>query len=152
MAVIRKATADDYPGLIWLGRMMHQESPRYSRMTFSDAKCENLISRLTQSSMGLVLVAHEGREMVGMLGGVVMPYFFSDDLLAQELVVYVRPECRGGTTAVKLVRHFENWATSKGASEIQMGVTTGVHTDRTADFYEAMDFSRVGVLLSKRCT
>jgi GNAT superfamily N-acetyltransferase len=133
-----------------MGQRMAHESPRFSHSTFDMDRCLNLLHTLTSSEDGLVLVV--GDEPIGMLLGLVTEQFFSADRIAQELVVYMLPEHRGGRDVVRMIQAFEDWAVARGAREITLGVSTEVNTERTAAMYRRLGFVDSGVTLVKRCT
>lgn len=151
MASVRQAVAADFQTLVVMGNDMQRESPRFKRLGYNHVKVLNLFKQLTDSENGLVLVAETEGIAVGMLLGFVTPQFFSDTLTASELVVYVTPEARGGTTVVKMIRAFEGWAYERGAVEICLGVSTELDASRTAALYERLGYDRSGVTLIKRC-
>lgn len=146
MASVRTATEADIPALIAMGRKMHAESPRFKSLAFSAEKCEALIRRLLDplpQPPGTVLVAVEGPQVVGMMGGFVVEHFFSHDRYASDLVVYVAPGHRGGSAFVRLVFAFEDWAASRGACEIVLGVSTELNPEATVAMYERLGYARL---------
>lgn len=147
---VRVATADDFVACLLMGQRMAHESPRFSHSAFDTDRCLNLLHTLTNSDDGLVLVV--GVEPIGMLLGLVSEQFFSADKVAQELVVYMLPEHRGGSDVVRMIHAYEAWAISRGAKEISLGVSTEVDTERTAGLYRRLGFHDSGVNLTKRCT
>lgn len=147
--MVRVATADDFVPCLLMGQRMAHESPRFSHSAFDMDRCLDLLHKMTNSEDGLVLVV--GDEPIGMLLGLVTEQFFSADKLAQELVVYMVPEHRGGRDVVRMIQAFEEWAVSRGAREIALGVSTEVNTERTAAMYRRLGFVDSGVTLVKRC-
>ena len=135
-----------------MGKNMHAESPRFQPTNYSTQRVWDLLESLQRSGFGVIVVAEEDGERIGMLLGMVTPHFFGNDLQASELVVYVKPEHRGGTAATRMIRLFEQRAMELGATEIHLGVSTEVNADRTAQLYERMGYARTGHSLMKRCT
>jgi len=87
---------------------------------FSPENWRNGIGNLFLSnSLGAFGVFKEG-ELVGVLVGQVSSNLFANVLTANELMWYILPDCRGSIEAVKLVKVFEDWAASKGASAVIM--------------------------------
>jgi GNAT superfamily N-acetyltransferase len=150
VANVRRALASDFAALVTMGEDMHDESPRFAGLGYSRERCFELLAGLSASPSGLVLVAEQGGELVGMVLGFVTRHFFSDDLTGSELVVYVTPHARGGSAAVKLIRHFEDWARELGAVDIVLGVSTEVQADRTAKLYQRLGFTPSGHTLVKK--
>lgn len=59
-------------------------------------------------------------QVAGGLGGIVHPDLLSGKLNAVELFWYVKPEYRGGTWPVRLLREFEVWAATRGCDQVCM--------------------------------
>lgn len=156
MAVnVRHATAEDVGALVAMGKAMHEESPEHHRKDFSEEKTR----RLAQSICGVLpapavptcaLVAEERGKIIGMMSGFVVEHFFGHDRVASDYVFYVRPEHRGGSAAVRLLRAFEAWALQFDPFEIMPGVTTGFQTEKTVGFYRKLGYEVNGATLVRR--
>lgn len=138
--MIRTATPADIPLLVVIGEAMHAESPRYRRLSYNPRKVGNLLARIVGHPDWLVLIAENG-VLQGVAIACVDTEWFSDERIAQELVVYVRPDFRGSTVAPRLIIGLDAWAESKGAVYLQAGATTGVEPLRTTQLYEKLGFS-----------
>lgn len=147
--MIRPATLLDVPQLVVLGERMHAES-RFSAMGYAPDKVAALLTGLISSPVGCVLVAERQGAVVGGMAGYCDAHFFSNDLFAADLAVFVEPDRRGGIAAARLVRAFVDWATRRGARMIQVGISTGVHVEQTTRLYESLGFARVGPLMEWR--
>ncbi|HBW3217543.1 TPA: GNAT family N-acetyltransferase [Klebsiella pneumoniae] len=146
--MIRNATAGDIPALIELGTRMYLES-RYSQNSPFDAdKCAELAQSLIYSSSGCVLVAEKDGHVIGWLGGGIAEQFFSRQLMAFEYGLFVAPEHRGGSAGPRLACAFIDWSKEHGAAVINMGITTGVHAERTGQLYSRLGLQQTGLLYS----
>lgn len=146
--MIRNATAGDIPALIELGTLMYLES-RYSEYSPFDAdKCAELAQNLIYSPSGCVLVAEKDGRVIGWLGGGIAEQFFSRQLMAFEYGLFVAPEHRGGSAGPRLARAFIDWSKEHGAAVINMGITTGVHAERTGQLYSRLGLQQTGLLYS----
>lgn len=155
MAVeIRRVVEADFETIVEMGRAMHDEAPEYANRDFSEEK----VRRMLKSMCGTLLVPHpacalvavdEGK-IIGMMGGLAVEHFFGHDKIASDYVLYVRPEHRRGTAAVRLVRAFEKWAVEQGVVSIHPGVTTGVANERVRDLYARLGYEPNGYTLIKR--
>lgn len=150
MATIRRAAPDDKRELMTLARLMHEESPRFSRMSFAEGKASSVIDFLIADPSGCAFVADDGDRIVGMMGGIVVEHFFSRALTASDLVLYVLPQHRGSSVAVRLVRQFEQWAIAAGACEVVLSVGTELQAERTATLFERLGYARSGIMTIKR--
>lgn len=144
--MIRPAEIEDIDRLVALGGLMHQESPRFSRMRYSPEKVQTMLYNMIGNQTGCALVAVKHDEIIGGILGVVYPHWFSEDLVAQDLALFVDPTKRGGIVAARLVRGFIDWAQQRKAKMIQLGITTGVHVEQTARLYSELGLSECGVL------
>jgi GNAT superfamily N-acetyltransferase len=142
---VRPATVEEVPDLTMLGALMHYESPRYAAMDYDQAKVQGRFRHAIGE--GGCFVAYEGDDLVGMAAAMTGEHFFSRTRFGADYIVYVLPEHRGGTAAVRLVRALERWAASKGATEMLLGVSVGSDDERTARLYERLGYRRSGISL-----
>lgn len=145
--MIRPATHADIGALLMLSETMHAES-RFARRRFSLDKMAALFTRLIERDDGLVLVAEHDGAITGAFAGYVAEDWFGPDLVSGDFGLFVRPDRRGLGDAPPLIKGYVEWARSRGVAEPEVGVSTGIHTEKTARLYEAMGFGRIGVLLS----
>lgn len=143
--MIRPATLDDLPRILELGELMHNESPRWSKLAFNRARAADFLARLILEDWGAVFVAEQAGEIIGGIAGTALPHWSSDDVLAQESVFFMAPGARGGMTAVRLVRKLKDWGEQAGAVWIDAGTSTGIDPERTAGLYEMAGFSRCSI-------
>lgn len=143
--MIRPATQADIGTLLQLAEAMHVES-KWRVMNFDLDKTAALFTHLINSPTGCVLVAEREGEVIGGMAGWCDEHFFSRDKFAGEFGVFVQPGRRGGMAAARLLRAFRAWAIDAGAAMIEVGITTGVHVERSAQLYEALGFQRTGVV------
>jgi GNAT superfamily N-acetyltransferase len=146
--MLRRATREDIVEMVELGRRMHAESPRLSRLNYSITKVTELIVSLIESEHGFAHVAVVKGEIVGAALAVIAEEWYSWDLVANELAVFVLPTQRGALIAAQLIREMDAWAHSK-TKVLQCGTTTGLEPERTAKLYERLGFSRVAIGLER---
>lgn len=145
--MIRNATTQDIPVLVKLGEAMHAESPRYRRMSWNPGKVCGLMDWcLANPDAGLLLVAERDGKVIGGFIGLCQPHYFSDDLMASDLALFVEPGKRGGLAAARLLQAFKVWARARGAVDIGAGVTTGVCDELAARLYRSVGFEPAGLL------
>ena len=155
MAVeIRSARPEDADEVVAMGQAMHDEAPEYAARDFDPEKVRRLMLSLCGTLLvpltGCVLIAEDGGKIIGMMGGFAVEHFFGHDKIASDYVLYVKPEHRRGTAAVRLIRTFEKWAVEQGAAAIHPGVTTGVANERVRDLYARLGYEPNGYTLVKR--
>ena len=146
---IQPAIEKDIPEMVRLASLMHEESA-YSRFNFdADKLANNFAFWISSADYFVVIARDDAGETVGGYCGYVTEYFFGKDLIACDLGLFIDPKRRGGMTAVKLVKAFENWAASKGVKEVCPGTTTMVAPERTSRMYELLGYKVVGSIFKK---
>lgn len=144
--MIRNATRDDLPMLVELSRAMVAESPRYSRLTFAPHKLEHLFGALIDSPDGFVMVSDVEGQLVGIMAAMVTEHWMAQERMASDFGLFIEPDYRGGTSAARLVRSYVEWARTRGAAEITLGISTDVHADQTSRFYQTLGLRQFGFL------
>lgn len=142
--MIRPATHADIPRLVELGQMLHGMSS-YASLQFDAEKVAELLGSLIDGA-GVVFVSERGGVVTGGLAGGISEHWFSRDRVAFDHSIFVDPQARNGVTASKLVLAFVEWAKHRGAREVRLGITTGLHVEQTARFYRWLGFEDAGQL------
>lgn len=98
----------------------------------------------------IILTVMNNDEVVGMLWGALNESIWCDEVHAQDCMVYVLKEHRGGLIAKRLVDHFERWALSKGVTSILFGANSGVEDNEPATkLYSRLGYVQVGLSFRK---
>lgn len=150
MIKVREMQAADVDALVDMAQAMHAESPRYRDATFCEAKTRHLMEYLATGPEGGGFVALADGAITGMIGGMATEYLFSTDKFVCDAGLYVVPERRGSSAAVRLIKAFESWAWAQGVREITLGISTGVQAGRTVCVYQKMGFRMASYGLVKR--
>ncbi len=136
--------------MIVLGEMMHRES-EFKAFDYDYGKLLDLAERIKNNDdMYGECARNNTGDLVGMFVGSISEYYFGRDLIAADLLWYVHPDHRGGTVAVRLLKHFTQWGQNMGVKEICIGVSTGVQTERTGDLLDRLNFACVGGTYKRR--
>ena len=117
-----------------MANAMHQESVRFCEMSFDTDK---IIAIASTQYCGLYIL--DG-EPVGYMLGAKHPNFFGHDIVATELMLYIKPENRGGLGAFRLVQDFEKWCIDNNCREINVGSSVQVATETTKKLYTSLGF------------
>jgi len=98
-----------------------------------------------------MLVAEEDGELIGFFLGNVVEYFFSDEKIAQELVVVFKPEHRKKISPllIEMLTQFESWAEDRDAIEISMGIFSGIAGKGYHKFLESRGYKQSGIAFKK---
>lgn len=144
------ATNEDIPTILEIALSFWKESPTYSLRPINLDKVKRHLEFLIRDKTGIVLKAvnTEGKILGGFLGGIVEEWQ-ADSLMAFDYGFFVSPNNRGSKCAPLLINAFLYWAKSSGATYVQCGTATQIHTERTIKFYEKMGFSLSGSFLER---
>lgn len=143
---IRLAVPQDQAALIDLAKQNQAETV-FGDISVNSLRVNETLNALFHLNHGkyVLIVAEnaEGKLVAGLLG-CVERYYFSDELQAQLVQWYLLPSVRGTSIALRLVKAFVEWAKSRGASEVFMGITSGIHVQQTDSMMKKMGFTHLG--------
>lgn len=144
---VREATLADLPRLLELMAEFHDNSLQ-ARMPLNAGKVEALLRGCISNANRCAFAwdpspGGDGRAE-GFYLGHVDAWWFTDELVAFDIAVYVAEGHRGGGAAGKLFTAFTDWARGKGAVTVWPGISTGVGLERAARFYEGHGLTKVG--------
>lgn len=144
MIEIREGRQSDIQQAVELGKSYHKESGLGS-MEFNELKAYGLCEYLLQSGLGLV--AEDNGQLVGMMGAIITSHIFSDTPIAQDVLIYVKPDYRGQGISGRLVDVYVIWARDKGVKpeNIFLGINSGIKSEQTENKYKTLGFQRFGV-------
>lgn len=121
----------------------------FPHLEFSEERCRSTIQRyLDTASPTMFAVEHE-RELVGFSLAEWGQHGFSTSILAEQRVIYVKPENRGTRAAVELVSIFSTWAERVGAKEVYLDLSNGRRTEQALRYMRRFGFHPVGATLRK---
>ena len=149
--MIRPMTHNDRPVVMARAALMHRESPRFNGYKFDAHKVAQLLRQAVENpDIYCALVSSVDFVVVGGFLGTAYSQWFSDDRVAADLALFVQPDTRGGIAAMRLIKAYEASAKDLGVKTITLGVSTGVHHDRTIRLYETLGFEEPSIALQKR--
>lgn len=133
-----------------LGADMVAESPTYRNLETSKEQMFKFgyMARGRDDMFCKVAIDITG-EVVGFIVAGSAPYGFGEGKYVYDRLVYVKPERRAGIVAKKMIVALEEWAREVGAIRVVLGITTGIHPERTTALYNALGYETVGALTMK---
>jgi N-acetylglutamate synthase-like GNAT family acetyltransferase len=146
---IRFATPADVPALAELGRKFHALT-RFAAYDYNqDRVAQQLYATIEtgqkRNNTHCFFVAEDSQgQPVGALIGCVEQHFFSEQLVASIIHYDVLPERRMTGAGLRLLTAFRKWAENRGAVELNAGVNSGVHLERTDRFLRKLGFRQTG--------
>lgn len=148
--MIRPMVEDDIDEVVELAAVMYRESVNYRRLEFSPERVREMVVMVMQN--GFAVVAVKDGRIIGLMAGSLVQPAFSRDLMACDFLLYILPQHRGGTAAIRLINAYVRWARQGGAKMITVGVTAGIDNDAAIAFYKAMGFRASGVQMMMDCS
>lgn len=145
---VRRGTPADIDRMVELAAALHAEAPNYCDEPFEPEVLRRWLAHRMHGTLlvddNAVFVAESAGALVGALVGIVCDRPFNRQRFAAELTLYVRPESRGGRALPALVGAFEAWARAQGASKATLGISTGIHVERTVRAYSRLGYTLDG--------
>lgn len=109
---------------------------------FSTDKVGTMFMFLIES--GCVLVARDGQQAIGFIGGMAVERWFSSELVVMPFAAYVLPQYRGSAAEDKLLWEFQAWARRKGAACVEIIMLGGAFSGMFSGAVERAGFGRIG--------
>jgi GNAT superfamily N-acetyltransferase len=124
----------------------HRESPRYRRFVFDKEAVEELVAKTiatsTPEGLAVILVCEDSdkRALTGLVSLAAQKHTWCSGTYAIDLVQYVKPSRRGGSTFLRLIDAAEQWAESKKVDEIMFGISSGYKARKNIKLYERLGY------------
>lgn len=147
--IIRRAKKEDILEMIELGAQMHAES-LYQEYAFDKARVHQTLSILTDSDIGVSIVAEKDGVIVGGMIGMVTQHYFGPDKVASDYALFISPTERVGRLAIKIIRAWVEAAKEAGANHVTVSNSTGVNIEGVKDLYTFVGFEHVGYVFDMR--
>ena len=142
--IIRKATIEDVPRLVEIGRHFLHASKYAQQIADNPEKATETLQAVVEK-LGAIAVLENGT-VQGMFAFVVFPHYFSGETFATELVWWLEPEARQPGLGLKLWEYAEKLATEMGADRMQMGAPD----DKVGRMYRMRGYKATEVCYEKR--
>lgn len=147
--MIRPIKSSDIPRLVELGRDMHQLGI-YSEYDFNPAKAAGYLKRFTVYPDLAGFVFLKDGVIQGGVFGYLDEHFFGGELIAVQENLFIHPDYRGGTAAIRLMKAFNQWAESHNVSCIVFETSQGGKDDRWLKFCENLGYEHVGYVFHRK--
>lgn len=150
MTVVRAARSSDLGPVIEM-LVAAQGETGYAGLRVDPEKMRLVLSELLASDDGCVFVLDSTKNSTidGVIFGVCQEYWFGPDRVAMEMLIYARPSARSGVFIKRMVERFEEWALSRGAKRVMLGVSTGVEIDRKDRLMKHFGYKVLGGMYGK---
>jgi GNAT superfamily N-acetyltransferase len=144
--LIRAATPSDVPRIVQLGSRSLQDGPYAGMLKDTPERSAEYALQVINGANGKVLLyENEEGKVSGLLGFIIFPHYFTQELTATEIIWYVEPEQRKGGGAMHLLWEAEKEAKSMGAK--RMGFTAP--TSEIGNIYERFGYKAIETTYQK---
>jgi GNAT superfamily N-acetyltransferase len=144
--MLRPITVWDGVDIVTMLQTLRTESPEYNYVEDKPQWVLNNLERMLEDD---VLFGVIDDRLRGFMIGAVSTSWYSNRVEGYEQLLYISPESRGGTLAVRLIKAFEDAMRDRGAKVLHVGASTGMQEDRTARLYQALGYTLKGQSLRK---
>jgi hypothetical protein len=148
--VVRAGLESDLPRLLALSTRLRDESLTMRGVSIDTPKLTKVFRRAFDPNdprVCIFLHEHDGEIRGGMLG-YIAEYYFSRELFATDLFLYVDTNLRrgllSGVIARRLFQAYRDWAFAGGVREVRICVSTGIAIDGAHRFFTSMDMLHIG--------
>lgn len=148
--MIRLMREEDVGHCVDLGSKFHEHS-YWNWLPYDKEKTYNWTMRGIENPNKLLLVAEDApsKKIFGFFIGKVTDFWFCDEIVAEEEVMFLSPENRGGTTALRFMRAWEWWAKDRGASVMFFNPTSHGQGDKWDKFMKRLGFHKASACYRK---
>lgn len=144
---ISVATHDDVGEIERFCARLHPLNPGLACFPYVPDKLTRQLHAAIDDERGcycVFLARNAAGEVAGLFFGNIEQPFFSHALVAQNILFVVRPDHRGSSAAVRLLRAFANWARKREATAICVNQNSAVEVARFGRFMRKLGFSLTG--------
>jgi GNAT superfamily N-acetyltransferase len=143
--MIKYATLDDMEDILELGIDSLLAGPYAGKVKFNREQSIALATKLITENGKVLLWEDSELGVCGILAFVVSPHFFTAELVAGEVMWYVKPEARSTGAALHLFWEAERQAKDMGAKKMQFTAPT----EAVEVAYRRLGYSKQEVLYQK---
>lgn len=143
---VRPAREGDIDEMVAMARLFHAASSLRDVPIVEPKLRAVMRHAITAEDHACLVYQRADGSLSGMMIGYVIPHFFSTELMASDLMVFVRPGARGSLAAARLWAAFREWAVAAGARTLCFGTIAGIAPERTRRFYTGLGMHEVGSL------
>ncbi len=152
MSKIRRYQLADIDKLIALLEEFFNESRdtdyqnSYYGLDFDKEKVYNLLKSNEKNIrfFGNVIEDDDG-EIVGGCFATLAQFIFSQEVVADEKILYIKSGYNNVTALLKLLKSYITWANNRGVKRIQIGTSTGYKQDKFGKLLERLGFEQFAV-------
>ena len=108
---------NDFEWMLDISKEHHKESD-WSEVEYSEDKVKGYINTALIDPNYFAIVIEKDEERIGFMSGRLLEYYFSREIYARQIDLYVVPTHRTEMAGIFMMRKFIEWAKMKGALEV----------------------------------
>lgn len=145
--MIRAATEADIPRLVEMGSRSLLDGPYKNKIKDNPEQAAELALEVIRDRKGKVIIAEEDGTLIGLVGILFFPHYFTGEQTAAEIMWYVDEEwrMRKPFTGIALFRAAEREAKQAGCTTMQFSAPT----QEVAQIYEKLGYEALEVCYRK---
>ena len=144
-----KANSVDREAIHVMGKKIFDESRYAHDRKYNREAVDELLNEWGRGSNIFCSIAELNGKCIGAMAGFIQECWFAHGNVAYDFFLYVEPEHRGSSAALRLIRAYEKWARMQNVLEVTLGISTGINTEQTGKFYQRLGYNKVGSTFCK---
>lgn len=145
---MKRLTAIELPRLRRIGREFTIAAGRKGE--FCESHFEDVWAVLIESGRGVIFYEEdESGDLAGVFGAVFSPDMFSGNLVAAETFWFVRPESRGKSLSLRLLKAFEDEAAARKCQQLLMVCLTACDPETVGGILMRHGYSALEIIHMK---
>lgn len=148
--MIKKATLQDLDKVFKISKRLYLHSTNHIRVyKWDDDTALCTLREFITGKHSTILIDENDGDLRGFIMAQLTTPYAGTNVIANDIAFFVIPEFQGGTTALRLIKAYEKWARRAGATHIELGVSSGVDTERTLSMYSYLGYAPSSVTYIK---
>ena len=148
--MIREATLQDLGNVFNISKRLYLHSANHIRIyEWDDDTALDTLREFITSKHSTILIDEKDGDLRGFIMAQLTTPYAGISIIANDIAFFVSPEFQGGNTALRLIRAYEKWAKQAGATHIELGVSSGVDTERALSMYSYLGYAPSSVTYIK---
>lgn len=139
-------TEEDIEAVFEMLLLMRNET-RFKKYAYEKERTMNTLRGLVRNHV--IFMAKKKGDLIGALALSVGKHPLLEYSICSDLFLYVLPNCRNGSYALRLIKAGDVWRKNLGVDEYLLGVTTQFQPEKTSKLYELAGLPLLGFVHCK---
>lgn len=142
---VRRYKVSDIPGMLdTLGEFLKQE-PDFCHIKYDRGKVDELLyTNVNNSFLFCNVAVTQEEDIVGGIFAQVLPFYFSNDVMAVDHLFFLLPEYRNVRVSATLINQYIAWAKARQVKRAMLSATTTIDKDRFGKLVGRFGFKEMG--------